>query len=115
MNLFYSVSDTQLTLWWDQAAQAGARYTVLLNDEIRDTVSHTHCTLCDLQPGESYQVCVKTGDVLIGEGFITMAKTPRRLNVRDFGAAGDGRTMDTAGLYFFRGLDTPRRDNSALV
>ena len=33
MNLFYSVSDTQLTLWWDQAAQAGARYTVLLNDE----------------------------------------------------------------------------------
>ena len=108
MNLFYSVSDTQLTLWWDQAAQAGARYTVLLNDEIRDTVSHTHCTLCDLQPGESYQVCVKTGDVLIGEGFITMAKTPRRLNVRDFGAAGDGRTMDTAALQ--AALDACGRD-----
>ena len=108
MNLFYSVSDTQLTLWWDQAAQAGAWYTVLLNNEIRDTVSHTHCTICGLQPGESYPVCVKTGDTLIGEELITMAKTPRRLNVRDFGAAGDGRTMDTAALQ--AALDACGRD-----
>ncbi|MBQ9007976.1 MAG: glycoside hydrolase family 28 protein [Clostridia bacterium] len=100
MNLFCSVSDTRLTLWWDQPEQvtANATYTVLLDGKTGRQTDRTHCTLEGLTPERCYQVCVKMDQVCIGEGIITMGKTPRRLDVRDFGAVGDGKTLNTAAL-----------------
>ena len=99
LKLQYAATADTLTLYWDKPEDADAqeRYTVLLNGVCAGETQSTHFSLHDLQPDTAYAVEVRRR----GESAALRARTaPRRraLNVRDFGAAGDGRSMDTAAL-----------------
>ena len=100
MELCYSVSDTDLTLWWDkpESAPAGAVYEVCLNGQHAQSVRKTHCTLEGLTPETEYALEVRMGDAWSSSVKVTTQKTPRRISVTDFGAVGDGKTLNTFAL-----------------
>ena len=100
MQLFHSQLDTQIILWWDQpeACAEGAVYTVCLNDRELCRVSRTHCTVSGLRAETAYTVRVCMDEQVLAEEEIVTCRTLRRLNVCDFGARGDGSTMNTKAL-----------------
>ena len=100
MQLFHSQLDTQIILWWDQpeACAAGAVYTVCLNGRELCRVSRTHCTVSGLRAETAYTVRVCMDEQVLAEEEIVTCRTLRRLNVCDFGARGDGSTMNTQAL-----------------
>ena len=100
MELYFWASDTELTLWWEQPehAPAGAVYDVNMEGRGVQHVHRTHCTFEDLCPETEYALSVSMGGEELGRGRITTGKTPRILNVLDFGAVGDGKTLNTLSL-----------------
>ncbi len=100
MELFSSAAAEELTLWWDRPdhAGAGAKYTVRLNDRFAGETLHTHFTLNHLTPDTVYTVSVELNGAEIGHTAARTQAEPERLNVVDFGAVGDGRTLNTRAL-----------------
>ena len=52
MEIFYAVTDTTLTLWWDQpeGSPAGAKYRAILGDGTARECNRTHCLFDGLKP-----------------------------------------------------------------
>ena len=100
MELYFWASDAELTLWWEQPehAPAGAVYDVNMEGWGVQHVHRTHCTFEDLCPETEYALSVSMGGEELGRVRITTGKTPRILNVLDFGAVGDGKTLNTLSL-----------------
>ena len=99
MSLFASVSDTSLTLWWDQPEKspADAEYTVCVNGEAAST-RRTHYTLTGLAPDTECHAGVTMNGEEVGSIDIRTLPAPKRLSALDFGAVGDGRTLNTRAL-----------------
>jgi polygalacturonase len=76
---------------------ADAPYELYLNGELVRSESHNIATLHGLQPGTGYTLAVRRGEALAAHEFITKAESVL-LNVRRFGARGDGQSHDTAML-----------------
>ena len=93
--LFSAVTDSSVTLWWDQPDQAPfpARYAVLLGGKPAGVTERTHFTAEGLSTDTAYcfQVCL--GGELIGETTVRTAKLPRRIDVTKapYLAVGDGK------------------------
>ena len=89
-----------ITLYWDKTgAPAGQGvYEVWADSCLRAEVFHTHCTLTDLQPDTVYDVTVCQAETEIGRVQVKTRPRFKRLNVVDFGAVGDGKTLNTAAL-----------------
>ncbi len=92
------------TYYWElsDCCIKGAEYSVFLDGEKILTTDKTDFTIEDLEPDTSYNVEVfakKDNEklILISEKFRTK-KMPDFVNVRDFGATGDGKTLDTEAL-----------------
>ena len=100
MIIHSAATDTTLTLWWDQPedAPAVARYDVLLDGERSARVDRIHCTFEGLAPGSAHTFGVKMGVKPVGEGEAILSASPKRHDVTDFGAKGDGVTLNTAAL-----------------
>ena len=96
--IFAASTRDAITVWWDKPAQPPAAYTVLLNGHQAAQTDKTHCVLSGLAPSSVYDIAVCDGDnVLYRTTACTL--TPRRLlNVTDFGAVGDGKTLNTAAI-----------------
>ena len=100
MEISYAATANTLTLWWEQpdGCPENAEYAILLDGREIGHTGRTHYTVETLAPD-----CVHSARVLMnGEeiGFVE-ARTGsrrRRLNVKDFGASGDGRAMNTKAL-----------------
>ncbi len=69
--------------------------SVYLNDELVSETKNNVISLFGLDPDTEYQITVKEQDQSSAETIRTK-KESMFLNVRDFGAKGDGKTVDTA-------------------
>ena len=88
-----------VTIWWDKPENAPAQaiYTVKANGNVIQ-VNRTHCIVEGLAPETSCDAQVYMDGELLGETQAMTTKAPKQINVLDFGAAGDGKTMNTAAL-----------------
>jgi len=94
-----ATADT-VTLWWDKPESAGpvGPYTVFWDGQKAADVSCTHFTATGLRPEKEYRAEVFWGRETIGTLTVRTARRLVRLDVRRFGAVGDGKTADTAAL-----------------
>ncbi len=92
------------TYYWDlsDCRIKGAEYSVWLDGEKVLSTDKTDFTIKNLEADKSYniEVFAKKGDeklIFIAEKFRTK-KMPDFVNVRELGAVGDGKTVETAAL-----------------
>lgn len=84
-----------ITLWWEKTGPGP--WSVVLDGEPHGT-EKTHITFENLVPGSLHTAEVREGETLLGKAAVRAGDALRRLDVRDFGAVGDGKTMDTGAL-----------------
>ena len=92
-------ADGAVTLWWEKPEQASGKetFTVTYGDTQLQTDT-THCTLKELPEETVCRFSVFMGDELLGETTVKTGKRLRKISVTDFGAVGDGKTMNTQAL-----------------
>jgi hypothetical protein len=90
----------EIILWWDQAPEAGAHpeYCLRQGDRTVCTGSVTHGRLEGLRPGEEVSCSLWLDGRLAAEGAFRTLREARVLDVRDFGAVGDGVTMNREAI-----------------
>lgn len=89
-----------ITLYWDktEAREGQSVYRVWADGRLCAEVSHTHYTLTGLQPDTTYSIVVRQAEVEVGCVQVKTLRRFKRHNVLDFGAVGDGKTVNTAAL-----------------
>ena len=92
-------ADGTVTLWWEKPEQASGKetFTVTYGDTQLQT-EKTHCTLKELPEETVCRFSVFMGDELLGETTVKTGKRLRKISVTDFGAVGDGKTMNTQAM-----------------
>lgn len=98
--LYCLVTSTSATLWWEKPPAAGPneRYTISLDGVAAGETNRTHFTFESLSPNTVYIAEVRFQGAVVGTVQVHTEKIRRRLDVRAFGAAGNGDAMDTAAL-----------------
>ena len=100
MKMNFAATDTVITLWWEQPEESPEKteYTVTVNGTEAGRVSRTHFMLEDLQPETVYPIQVWLKGEMLGSAEVRTRRTPVRVNVLDYGVAGDGKTLNTKAL-----------------
>ncbi|KAB8288911.1 glycoside hydrolase family 28 protein [Bifidobacterium avesanii] len=122
--LHASVSDTKITLFWDQgyAETPQSIYRIRFDGSEAAKVDRTHVTFLDLTPDTSYDfaVCMSEegeyGDfepMLAGTFRTLPAKREIDVTAAPYHAVGDGRTMNTSALQ--QALDDCGPDERVVV
>lgn len=95
-----TVTATSAVVSWDNpyGTKPGTVYEVLLNGEPAGSVSCTHMELTGLTPSTDYTVTLKARGARSQETSFTTKAPETVVNVLDYGAAGDGVTLDTRAL-----------------
>lgn len=102
-NLFappFSQTEASIALLWDKPAVDVDKYQILLNGKKIAETFNTDYTLTDLTPDTDYEisVCAYKSDTVVLKSNTITAKTAEVkpvFNIADFGAVGDGVTMNT--------------------
>lgn len=101
-----STTSTSITLLWDKPLeyQDVTAYQVFNKGKLIATSAKTNFTVKNLKPNKTYSFYIKaqtkTGSVS-NKGTVVKAKTKIKsqiLNVLDFGAIGDGKTLNTKAI-----------------
>ena len=92
----YSQAGNELTLWWEKDENFTGQYSVELNGKEIAKTAKTHYTVSPVQ--ESAHFAVRADANPVGEIDFQYKAPGRRVSALDFGAKGDGATMDTAAL-----------------
>ena len=98
MNIRALSTAHSLTVFWEKQPEDSGAYSVSVNGGERLSCKSTHCQLDALLPETAYTVTVFCGDAPLGRLTARTQRPRRRLNVRSFGAKGDGKSMDRAAL-----------------
>lgn len=98
--LYHQALANTLTLYWRKPKNAPAQveYVVLLDGQQVGVTSRTHFTAEQLEPGRTYCAEVRLDGQTLGRCCAQTRHITQRLDVRSFGAVGDGMTIDTAAL-----------------
>ncbi len=91
--VFASVIEDKVTLWWDPAEDKQDMYRVEDGGKVYET-GKTHVTYT----GTSGKAHVYAGGKELGSIALCPGKKPDRIDVRDYGALGDGSTLNTLAL-----------------
>ncbi len=99
MTISHAFAGGTLTLWWDKpdCGECPEKYDIVINGESL-TADRTHITAGPFGTGEDCHARVSFRGETLGEIHVTAPGPFRQLNVRDFGAAGDGAAWDTSAL-----------------
>lgn len=98
-----SVMEDSVALLWDKAQDA-AEYEVIVDGKVWGRTVHTDLTIEGLESGRSYEMQVrgrtKGGEEILPCGPVAVAvKSKARIfDVTEYGAVGDGKTMNTRAL-----------------
>ena len=89
-----------LTLWWEhpEMLPASFEYSLYVDNSCVWTGEVTHCTLENLSPDTVYTWRLFMDQNQLADGAVRTRPAPVQISVRDFGAAGDGKTLDTLSL-----------------
>lgn len=89
-----------VTLWWEKSRSAAPddRYTVLLDGAAIKETNRTHFTFENLTPDTAYTAEVRCQGKSVGVLRVRTENARQPLDVRTFGAVGDGKTMNTTAL-----------------
>lgn len=98
--LFFCATADAITLYWDKPAGAAAPccYEVRLAGSALAETPHTHYTLDGLMPDTAYTLEVRLDGKSLGGCRAATTPQRRRLDVRRYGAVGDGKAMETSAL-----------------
>lgn len=78
--------------------QLDGEYEIYVNDRLADRTDKVVYTVNGLKPDEEYRICLKCGDEISDTVTIKTDHESYTLNVRDFGALGDGMRDDTGSI-----------------
>lgn len=99
------VTDTTIALIWrKQSFDEAGVYQIFCNGNLMGTIKSTNFTLKGLKASTEYEISVEAvsldGQVLsvIGKEKICTKKSPEIVSVLDYGAVGDGKTLNTIQL-----------------
>ena len=93
--LFCAQAGRALTLWWEKDENFAGEYTVKQDGKMVISTRKTHCTV-PVQGDARF--LVKAGETAVGEVAFSFRAPAPRVNALDFGAMGDGVTMNTQAL-----------------
>lgn len=94
--LFCAQAGDALTLWWDQYEGFRGEYCVECNGKIVAQTEKTHFTLAPVSADAHLRVTA--GGAAVAEADFEYRAPAKRVNALDFGAVGDGKTMNTQAL-----------------
>lgn len=99
-HLSAAMTATTAELYWEQAVEGHAVYTILLDGAVVGQTQKTHFTVTGLAPQRAYAVAVTGGTSPALSICITTPPQRRRLDVTrpPYCAKGDGKTLNTAVL-----------------
>ena len=98
------IFEDEIQVYFDRVRtlKAGESYVLSLDGREVEKGSKTHFTVKGLCPETEYSLSVAlVGEgemVAVGEARVKTLAMPRRLSVLDFGAVGDGKTLNTKAL-----------------
>lgn len=75
-----------------------AEHEIYVNGELAEKSNRNVATVFGLAPATTYDVQIKCGDEMTSVFSVTTETEYVMLNVKDFGAKGDGETNDTAAI-----------------
>ena len=86
--------------WWDQAENTAGESVYRLEEDGNTlyTGDRTHFAWEGLSAGQSHRVSLWMGDSLMGQTAFSTLSQVRVHDARDYGAVGDGKTLNTAAL-----------------
>lgn len=101
-----SLTDQSVVLTWNKPAgyDKVTGYRIYRNGDEVGTTSMTYYKVLGLEPNHGYDFTVRavgadgTLSFQSAKLHLTTSASPKRYNVRDFGALGDGSTKDTAAI-----------------
>lgn len=98
--LYHQALSDSVTLYWckPENAPAQVEYEIFWEGRQIGATCRTHFTVEDLEPGQICHAEVRLNGQSLGACRIQARPALRQLNVRGFGASGDGAAMDTAAL-----------------
>lgn len=73
-------------------------YRLFVNGEERGEINRVITPIYDLEPDTRYEICLKQGERSVGKAEFSTEEESVTLNVREFGAAGDGKKDDTLAI-----------------
>ena len=94
--LCFALAGSELTLWWEKIASFTGEYTVETDGKLAGKTAKTHFSVPSAE--KDMHICVKAEKEYVGEIDFHHKISGRRVSALEFGAKGDGISMNTDAL-----------------
>ena len=94
--LYFALAGSELTLWWEKIPSFTGEYTVETDGKLAGKTTKTHFSVPSAE--KDMHICVKAEKECVGEIDFHHKIPGRRVSALEFGAKGDGISMNTDAL-----------------